>query len=254
MKKVLIATLALALASAATVQAATISNAWSGTAGDRANHSAFVFKGTAGTFPTSVSPLGAIDGGPTFTLNLMTFTRPANDVQDSTNDPLVGGPGGLSAKSANVYLDVYSARTGTSGLVFTGFLGSSTNAIAWEDGDGFEQIIPGATYTYSFSGLTLDKNTEYWMVFSETSGDGDVRNFRTRVNTSGSDAVPGAGQGYLVGNAIQLVTPGPTPTNRTWGVEFVADVTSIVPEPSSAALALMVLGLSAAARMRGRQC
>lgn len=253
MKKLVMIALALTALGAVAAQAATVSNAWSGVAGDRANYSAFDFKATAGTFPASVSPAGALDGGPTFTLNSLTFTRPANDVLNGTNDPgITTDPGGLSAKTADVFMDVYSSRSGTTGLNFTGFLGSSTNSFAWEDLDGNEQIAPGQSYTYNFSGLTLDKNTEYWLVFSETSGDGDVGNFRTRVNTSGNDAVAGAGAGYLTGNPIQLVTHGATPTNREWGVEYAADVTPIVPEPSSAILALMMLGMGTAARMRGR--
>lgn len=203
----------------------TISNAWSGVAGDRANYSAFIFKATAGTFPTSVSPLGFIDASPTFSLNSMTFTRPANDALNGTNDPQIGtNPGDLSAKTAPVFLDVYTTRTGTSDLNFTGFLGSSTNSFAWENPLNTETIAPGATFAFNFSGLTLDKNTEYWMVFSETSGDGDVANFRSRVNT----AATAFGTGYLA-SAIQTVTPGATPTNRDWGVEYVAGLPPVPP-------------------------
>src|SRR5688500_572257 len=98
-----IATLMLVGAGAVAAQAATIANPWSGAAGDRANWSAFVFKGTAGEFPTSVSPLGAIDGLPMFTLNSLTFTRPANDV--ATSLPSVNtNPGGLSSLTAEVYV------------------------------------------------------------------------------------------------------------------------------------------------------
>jgi hypothetical protein len=246
MTKTSIAALMLSAVGVATAKGATVSNPWSGVAGDRANYSAFIFKATAGEFPTSVSPLGAIDGGPIFTLNSLTFTRPANDI--ATSIPAVNtNPGGLSSLTADVYIDVYSSRIGISGLDFTGFLGSSTNAFAWQDIGGSDLIAPGSTYTYNFSGLTLDKDTEYWMVFSETSGDGDVANFRTRVNTSASTA----GTGYLASD-IQLVTPGTTPTNRDWAVEYVADVTSVIPEPSSVILALITLGL--ATRLRRRQC
>lgn len=247
MKRIVVAAYLLTAVGAVAAHAATISNDWSGVAGDRASWSALVFKGTAGDFPASVNPVGAIDGTQTFTLNALTFTRPANDTTASV--PSVNAnPGGLSSLTADVYVDVYSARTGTAGLSFTGFLGSSTNAFAWRDLDGNDLIAPGATYTYNFSGLTLDKDAEYWMVFSETSGDGDVRNFRTRVNTAATTE----GTGYLA-SAIQMVTPGATPTNRDWAAEYVADVTSVVPEPNSAILALMGLGLGAA-RKRERLC
>lgn len=247
MKRILVTALLMTAVGASAAHAATVSNVWSGVDGDRANWSAFAFKATAGAFPASASPIGALDGNALFALNSLTFTRPANDVAGAGGPSVSGDPGGLSALTAEVFVDVYSSRTGTTGLDFTGFLGSSTNAFAWRDSGGTDLIAPGATYTYAFSGLTLDKDTEYWMVFSETSGDGDVANFRTRVNTS---ATP-AGTGYLA-SAIQIVTPGATPTNRDWGAEYVADVTSI-PEPSSAVMALMMLGLGAAARTRGRQ-
>jgi hypothetical protein len=252
MKKMMMTVLALSALGTIAAQAATVSNPWSGADGDRANWSAFVFRATAGTFPASVTPTGALDGAATFTLNSLTFTRPANDVAGTQVPSVSGDPGGLSSLTADVYVDVYSSRTGTSDLNFTGFLGSSTNGFAWRDIGGTDLINPGDSYTYNFSGLTLDKNTEYWLVFSETSGDGGVANFRTRVNTSGSDAIPGPGAGYLTGNPIQLVTPGATPTNREWGVEYSADVTPVVPEPSSIALSLIVLGLGIAARKGNR--
>lgn len=247
MKRILVFAMLMAVVGAASAHAATISNPWSGVAGDRGNWAAFVFKATAGTFPASVTPAGAIDVGDTFTLNSLTFTRP-----DAGGNAAVGAAPGLSSLAADVYLDVYATRTGTTGVNFTGFLGSSTNSHAQQDIGGTDLIPPGTSFTYNFSGLTLNKNTEYWIAFSETSGDGDIRNFRTRLNTSGTDGVAGAGKGYLVGNAIQLVTS--SSANQDWAVEYVADVTPIpIPEPSSAVLTLAALGLGAAARKRGRR-
>lgn len=220
-----------AIGLAAPAGATLISNPWSGAAGDRAAYSAFAFSGTAGLFPNSVDPVGALDAFQFFTLDSLTFTRPAND---TTQTPIIGtGIGQLSSVAAPVFVDVYTSRD--SALSYSGYLGSSANSIIYND--GIDPIAPGESFTFNFSGLTLDKSAIYWMVFSEDGIAGEVSSFRTRVNTSGTDATAGPGQGYLVGNTAQVEYPG---NLKDWGVEFTANVTA-VPEPST--VVMVMLGL-----------
>ena len=120
-------------------------------------------------------------------------------------------------------------------MTYSGYLGSSTSSVIFDN--GLDPISPGESFTFSFAGLTLDKDVTYWLVFSEDGIDGEVSSFRTRVNTSGNDSTAGPGPGYLVGNLAQVEYPGAL---NDWGVEFSASVTP-VPEPSS--LAVLVLGL-----------
>ncbi|HOW71788.1 MAG TPA: hypothetical protein PKY77_14405 [Phycisphaerae bacterium] len=240
-----VATLAVAgclsaLGLSAAADAATITNPWSGTAGDRANYSAFAFRATAGEFPNSVSPLGALDAFPFLTLDALTFTRPAND---TTQTPILGtGNGQLSSVAAPVFVDVYTSRDGI--LSFSGYLGSSTTSVIFND--GVDPIAPGESFTFSFSGITLDKDAAYWLVFSEDGIEGEVSSFRSRVNTSGNDSTPGPGPGYLVGNIAQVEYSGAI---KDWGVEFTATVTA-VPEPISLA---MLAFASTSLRIRRRR-
>ncbi|HOW71787.1 MAG TPA: DUF2341 domain-containing protein [Phycisphaerae bacterium] len=205
----------LAVGAFAPADAATITNPWSGTAGDRANYSAFAFRVTAGNYPNSVDPLGALNEVQVVGLDSLTFTRPAND---TTQTPILGiANGQLSSVTAPVFVDVYTSRDGI--LAYSGYLGSSTNSVIFND--GIDPISPGESFTFYFSGLLIDKDTTYWLVFSEDAMEGEVSSFRTRVNTSGSDGATGPGRGYLVGNTAQVEYPGAV---QDWGVEFIAVV------------------------------
>ena len=140
-----------AIALIAPVGAADITNPWSGTAGDRASYSAFAFRPTAGLFPDSVNPAGALDALQSLTFDSITFTRPANDT--TSNFPIIGtGIGQLSSVAAPVFVDVYATRSGA--LTYSGYLGSSTTSVISDD--GISPIAPGASFTLSFAGITLE--------------------------------------------------------------------------------------------------
>jgi hypothetical protein len=98
-------------------------------------------------------------------------------------------------------------------------------------------------YSFSFSGISLDSSTKYWFVFSEDNVDGEVSQFRGKVNTSGDDLTAGPGKGYLVSDTLQVL--GPTLSAFDWGVNYVVTV----PEPSTVALA----GLSLASLLLVRR-
>lgn len=238
MKKILVASLALLLGGAAAVQAATITNPWSGTAGDRANIMGFAFQADAGQFPASVDPAGALTD--TIQLTKVSLVRPASPNPASPVTPSFGeGPRQTTDSLTPIYLDVYTAVDADTDT-FSGFLGSSTNGVAWED---TTELAP---YAFEFAGLTLNKGTKYWFVFSEDNVDGEFSNFRLQVNTSGNDATAGAGQGYLVGDTFQILDQGGNV--RDWAAAFTAEFTAI-PEPSCLAL---VLGGVALAGLRRR--
>lgn len=210
---------ACALGAIAT-QAATISNPWSGVAGDKANVSAVAVRADAGLFPASVTPADSLT--PTFLLNSITFSRP-----DDTVTPTYGtGVRQLLTNSTPVFLDIY---TDYASGVFSGYLGSSSSSVT------FESVPQNTDYTLNFAGITLSSSTKYWFVFSEDNLDGDVSNFRLKVNTSGLDTASGAGKGYLVGDTAQIYAQNDT--LQDWASAYVLDFTPI-PEPSTFALGL----------------
>ncbi len=219
------ALLAVLLGSAAVANAAyTIVNPWSGVTGDRGNMSAFAFKADAGNYPASITPADSLT--PTFSLGEMTLLRP-NDVTTP-----VFGTGVRQTTDANtpVFLDIYT--TAAAGNVFSGYVGSSSSSVTWSS------TTQDGAYTFSFTGITLDSATKYWFVFSEDNVDGDIANFRAKLNTSGNNTTAGPGQGYLVNDLAQSVSQDNV--TRDWGVAY----TATVPEPSSALLGgLGLLGL-----------
>ena len=54
--------------------------------------------------------------------------------------------------AAPVFVDVYATRIGA--LTYSGYLGSSTTSVISDD--GINQIAPGASFTLSFAGITLE--------------------------------------------------------------------------------------------------
>jgi len=214
-------------------RAATISNNWSGVAGDRGNMTGFAFRADAGSFPASVDPAGSLT--PNISLNSLTFFRP----NDTTTPSFGTGTRQVTDANTPVFLDVYS--TLSSG-VFSGYLGSSSTSVAWAN------TVQDQAYSFAFAGLTLSSSTKYWFVFSEDNLAGDDANFRVKLNTSGNDTTPGEGKGYLVNDTVQGLTQGGA--NQDWGFAFTADFTP-VPEPSIAALCL-VAGACLLRRRRAR--
>jgi hypothetical protein len=131
----------LILSGTFTLSAATISNPWSGAAGDRANFSAFAFKADAGLFPTSVDPAGSLT--PTFQLDSLTLIRPALASPDA---PSFGtGPGQLTASNTPVFIDIY---TDFAANAFSGYLGSSSSSVTWDD------TVSDQPYTFNFRAST----------------------------------------------------------------------------------------------------
>ncbi len=228
--KHLVTSLALLLAGSAMAQNYTISNPWSGVLGDRANFSAFAFQANAGQFPTSVNPLGSLT--PTFSIGSLTLERP----NDATTPTFGAGAQQTTSATTPVYVDIYT--TFAAG-VFGGYVGSSSSGVTWSS------TVANQPFTFNFSGITLADSTKYWFVFSEDQVDGDVAQFRSKVNTSGTDPVAGPGKGYLVGDLVQVVLP--TLASQDWGVSYVVGV----PEPATGALA--GLGFAAMLILRRRR-
>lgn len=207
------------LAGAGAVDAQTIFNPWSGVAGDRGNMSAFAFRADGGTYPDSISPAGSLQAQ--FTLTGITLLRP-NDTQT----PVFGtGVRQLTDAATPVFIDIY---TGYDAGVFSGYIGSSSTSVAWAD------TSPDQPFSLGFPSLSLQSNTKYWFVFSEDALDGDVSNFRAKLNTSGADLAAGPGKGYLVGDTAQALTQAGA--LQDWAFAYTVNV---VPEPSVFSLLLM---------------
>lgn len=206
--------------------------------GDRANLRAFAFRPQAGGSGPS-APLEQ-----TVLLTSLTLHRPGfNDV----TTPQFGTAAGQVTSSATpVYLKVYSSFTGGTGVADVGtLLGVSENGISWDEVDAINGVgvssataAPFDAFTYSFPSVSLDRDTTYWMVFSETGDDSvDVAQFRMIVEP-GAGA---AGTGYLA-DTVQVRTT--TGAAQDWGVYFTANVESI-PEPSTVgSLGLAVLAVA----------
>lgn len=224
----LVSTLAIGLSAAS---AATIINNWSGVSGDKGNMVGFAVKADAGLYPASVTPLGSLT--PTFQLDGLTLIRP----NDTTTPSFGTGVRQTTSADTPVYVDLYSSY---SGGVFSGYLGSSASSVTWSS------TVADTPYTFSFAGVVLQASQKYWFVFSEDNLEGEVSNFRAKLNTSGTDATPGAGKGYLVGDIVQSVTSAGA--SQDWAFAYTLNITPI-PEPSTAAL-LALSGLALMLRKR----
>lgn len=210
------------LSAAVAAQADTIVNVWSGVSGDKANCAAFAFRADAGSYPDSVTPLGALTSS--FYLDAVTLIRPA----DTTTPSMGTGVRQITSADSPVYLDVY---TGLEAGVFTGYVGSSSSSVAWSS------TASDQPYTFDFAGLTLESSAKYWFVFSEDDAEGEVSNFRFKVNTSGDNMTPGQGKGYLLNDTAQVMKQAGATDD--WGTAYTVTFTA-VPEPSI--LALLALG------------
>jgi len=135
----------------------------------------------------------------------------------------------LTASNTPVFIDIY---TDFAANAFSGYLGSSSSSVTWDD------TVSDQPYTFNFTGINLDSGTKYWFVFSEDNLDGDIAQFRAKVNTSGNNTTPGPGPGYLVNDTLQVLLPGATLSSRDWGVAFTVGFTPI-PEPTTLALGLL---------------
>ena len=210
--------------------------------GDRANLRGFAFRPNAG----GSGPAAALPA--TVYLESLTLHRPG--FNDATTPQFGAAAGQVTGSTTPVYLKIYSSFTGGTTAADVGtFLGSSTNGISWADVDNINGAGPSAAtlpafegFSYTFSGISLDRDTTYWMVFSETSDSTvDVAQFRMIVE-AGTGA---AGTGYLA-DTIQVRTT--TGASADWGIYFNASVNT-VPEPSGALLA----GMAAIGLMRRRR-
>jgi hypothetical protein len=228
--KNLFAGLIAVLAGTALTQAQTISNPWSGVSGDKGNMSAFAFQANAGTYPASINPTGSLTAE--FSLDSLTLTRP-ND----TTTPVFGtGLRQLASADTPVFIDIY---TSLSAGVFSGYLGSSTSSVLWS-GTTADQ-----PFTFNFTGITLQSSSKYWLVFSEDNVDGDISNFRAKLNTSGDNLTPGPGKGYLINDTSQALTQANA--EQDWAFAYSV---SFMPIPEPSVLSLGLLGLVVLARRR----
>lgn len=210
--------------------------------GDRANLRGFAFRPQAGGTGPAATLTQSV------TLESITLHRPG--FSDATTPVFGTGAGQVTSTTTPVYLKVYSSYNGGTLAADLGtYLGSSSNGITWTDVDNINGAgVSTATapsfegYTYNFASITLDKDTTYWLVFSETNDSStDVANFRMIVE-AGAGA---AGTGYLA-DTIQVRTT--TGGSADWGVYFNASVNT-VPEPGVSALGL----LAGAALLRRRR-
>lgn len=203
--------------------------------GDRANLRGFAFRPQAGgTGPASTLTQAV-------SLDSLTLHRPG--FNDATTPQFGAGAGLITSTTTPVYLKVYSSFTGGTAASDVGtYLGSSTNGITWTDVDNINgagvstvTTAPFEGFTYNFPSITLDKDTTYWLVFSETNNSSvDVAQFRMIVEP-GAGA---AGLGYLADTVQARTTTGAA---QDWGVYFNATV-STIPEPGTAALGLLAAG------------
>ena len=216
-------------------QSGTINNAWSGTSGDKANMAAVAFQANAGVYPDSITPAGALVSPTAFWLDALTLTRP----DDATTLSLGTGARQTTSADTPVYVDVYSTYDSVN-KAFSDYLGSSSTSVAWS------QTVQNQDYTFSFSGITLQSDQKYWFVFSEDNVDGEVSNFRMKVNTAGADTTVGQGKGYLVGDTLQGL--GQNNSNVDRGTAYTVSFT-VIPEPGIAAL-LALGGLALFLRKR----
>ncbi len=231
----LLLALGLTLAASAPLHAATVAidNTTSASiaSGDRANMRGFAFVPNAGgTGPAS--PLTQ-----TVELTMLTLFRPG--FSDATAPSFGAGAGQLANADAPVFLKIYSSFTGgtTAGDLGT-LLGISSNSWTWNQvlglGANAQTAPPFNGYTFNFANVALDKDTTYWMVYSETGdSSADVTNFRQIVEAGGG----AAGSGYLP-STDQMKDAGGI--SRDWGPYFNATVNT-VPEPGSAMLVFLAL-------------
>jgi hypothetical protein len=206
--------------------------------GDRANLRAFAFRPQAG----GSGPAAPLEQ--TVLLTSLTLHRPG--FNDATTPQFGSAAGQVTSSATPVYLKVYSSFTGGTGVADVGtLLGISGNGISWDEVDAINGAGPSSVtaapfegYTYNFPSVALDRDTTYWMVFSETGDDSvDVAQFRMIVEP-GAGA---AGSGYLPETIQARTTTG---ASQDWGVYFTANVESI-PEPSTAgSLGLAVLAVA----------
>ena len=210
--------------------------------GDRANLRGFAFRPNAG----GTGPAAALPG--TVYLESITLHRPG--FSDATTPQFGATAGFITDANTPVYLKIYSSWTGgLTGADLGTFLGSSTNGITWTEVDNINgpgvstaSAAPFESYTFTFPAVSLDRDTTYWMVFSETSDSSvDVAQFRMIVEP-GAGA---AGSGYLADTIQARTTTGAA---QDWGVYFNANVNT-VPEPAAGALGL----LGAAVLLRRRR-
>ena len=179
---------------------------------------------------------------PAYTLDSATFFRGSDQ----------GG-------SSTLYLDVYqndgageSATFSSSGApADVSYLGSSTNFV------NHDAASQGNALNFTFSGITLDPETKYYLVFSSDAGAGNLVGTSTRqfgansgfnyVNIDDVDTAP-----LLGGNEAGDTGDSSTPDSNGFVAnehQFTATVTA-VPEPASAFAVVGGLALLAARRRR----
>ncbi len=152
---------------------------------------------------------------------------------------------GPATSPANLWIGVY---TGYSGGTLTGFLGASNASVAWA------AATSGSTHTWSFDGIsvTADPGVQLYFMF-QTSADArtsqlglTAENDLSIVRLPDSGTTNGGAHTYAAQGVGIIQDNG---TDRTDRIPFITLQTTLIPEPSSAAL----FGLGALALLRRRR-
>jgi len=157
---------------------------------------------------------------------------PGADMYTLDSLTLYKGVGGGGA--AAVWINVFETTGDTSGLDFDSntngvtFVGASQASVGYAAATGSGNSTPGDALNWNFSGITLDTDTDYFLVFSTTNTLGNYIGASVGVSGGGGDPesylnITDANSDPLFGGA-----PGTSGNDNLYSISV-----TVVPEPSS---------------------